>query len=81
MINEKIPLLNIHLNKELSQLSKYYKEFIEGLYALFCLMLDDPIENFWYECISMSLGYFQLLIYMIDETVSIKNFIFNFFIF
>ena len=71
MINEKSPLLKIQLNKELSQLSKYYKDFIEGLYALFCLMLDDPVENFWYECISMSLGYFQLLIYMIDETVSI----------
>ena len=69
MYNEKSPLLKIHLNSELSQLSKFYKDFIEGLYALFCLMLDDPIENFWYECISMSLGYFQLLIYMIDETV------------
>jgi hypothetical protein len=69
MYNEKSPLLKIHLNSELSQFSKFYKEFIEGLYALFCLMLDDTIENFWYECISMSLGYFQLLIYMIDETV------------
>lgn len=69
MINEKNPLLNIKLNKEASKLTKIYKEFVEGLYGLFFLMLDDPIENFWYECISMSLGYFQLLIYIIDETV------------
>jgi hypothetical protein len=33
-------------------------------------MLDDPVENFWFECISITLGYFQLLIYIIDETVS-----------
>ena len=71
MINEKSPLLKIQLYKELSQLSKYYKDFIEGLYALFCLMLDDPVENFWYECISMSLDYFRLLTYMRDEKVSI----------
>ena len=71
MYNEKSPLLKIHLNSELSQLSKFYKDFIEGLYALFCLMLDDPIENFWYECISILLGYFQLLILIFDETVSL----------
>lgn len=70
MINEKHPILNIKLNKELSILRQLYKEFIEGLYELFCLMLEDPVENFWYECISMALGYFQLLIYIIDETVS-----------
>lgn len=69
MINEKNPLLNIQLNKEVSKIKTMYKEFVDGLYSLFCLMLDDPIENFWYECISMSLGYFQLLIYIIDETV------------
>ena len=34
MYNEKSPLLKIHLNSELSQLSKYYKDFIEGLYKV-----------------------------------------------
>ncbi len=70
MINEKNLLSNIEINPDVSILVKIYKDFIEGLYELFCLMLDDPFENFWYECISMSLGYFQLLIYIIDETVS-----------
>ena len=70
MINEKHPILNIQLNKKLSRIRQFYKDFMKGLYALFCLMLDDPIENFWYECIGMCLGYFQLLIYIIDETVS-----------
>ena len=70
MINEKIPLLKIEINKKTSALENCYRNFIEGLYALFSFMLEDPIENFWYECISISLGYFQLLIYIIDETVS-----------
>ena len=70
MMDEKNSILNIQLNRKLSRLRTFYKDFIEGLYALFCLMLDDPIENFWYECIGMCLGYFQLLIYIIDETVS-----------
>ena len=70
MKNEKNPLLIIQLNKKVSKLSQFCKDFFEGLYALFFLMLDDIFENFWYECISISLGYFQLLIYILDETVS-----------
>ena len=70
MMKEKNPLLIIQLNKKVSKLSQFYKDFFEGLYALFFLMLDDIFENFWYECISISLGYFQLLIYILDETVS-----------
>ena len=70
MINEKILLSNLHIEKEESILTELYKNFVEGLYELYCLMLENPFENFWYECISLSLGYFQLLIYIIDETVS-----------
>ena len=70
MIKEKSRLINIQLKEKTSKIIIFYKDFIEGLYALYCFMLDDPIENFWYECISLSLGYFQLLIYIIDETVS-----------
>ena len=73
MIEEKNPLLNIKLNQKINPFIQFYKDFIEGLYALYYFMLDDPVENFWYECISISLGYFQLLIYIIDETVSSIN--------
>ena len=72
MIAEKSPLLKIELNKKELFIIKFYRDFVEGLYALYCFMLDDPIENFWYEIISISLGYFQLLIYVIDESVSPK---------
>lgn len=71
MINEKITLVNVQLNKKKPQLSSFYRDFIDGLYDLFCLILENPIENFWYECTSISLGYFQLLIYILDETVSL----------
>ena len=70
MINEKKLLSNIPLESGESILIDFYKNFVEGLFELFCIMLDNPFENFWYECISISLGYFQLLIYIIDETVS-----------
>ena len=70
MFFDKNLLLNIQINKKVSSINKLYKDFTEGLYALICFMLDDPIENFWYECISISLGYFQLIIYIIDESVS-----------
>ena len=73
----KNPLLLIKLNKNESKLSKIYTNFIEGLYALFSFMLEDIIENFWYECISIALGYFQLLIYIIDETVSLTIILFR----
>ncbi len=71
MINGKIQLLNIQFNQKISIFAKLYKEFNEGIYALFCFILDDPIENFWYECLSMILGYFQLLFFILDETVSL----------
>ena len=72
MIAEKSSLLKIKLNKKELLIIKFYRNFVEGLYALFCFMLDDPVENFWYESISISLGYFQILIYVIDESVSRK---------
>ena len=71
MINEKHPILNIKLNKELSILRQLYKEFLEGLYELFCLMLDDPIENFWYEVFNIIISYFQLIAFIFDKTVSL----------
>ena len=48
MINEKILLSNLHIEKEESALTVLYKNFVEGLYELYCLMLDNPFENFWY---------------------------------
>ena len=47
--NEKLPLLKIQLNKKISRIRNFYKDFIEGLYALSCFILDIPIENFWFE--------------------------------
>ena len=80
MINENYLLLNLQLTKKIPALTTFFKELEDALYALFCFILDDPIEFFWFECISMSLGYFQLLIFVLDETVSlitIKQFNFN----
>ena len=56
--------------KNKSKISEIYKKALEGLYKLFDKILEDPFENFFYECISIIFSYFQLLIYIIDETVS-----------
>jgi hypothetical protein len=37
---------------------------------LFDLILEDPLENFWYEIVGIVLGYIQILYYLIDKTVS-----------
>ena len=44
---------------------------MESFYALFELILEDPIENFWFECFNISIGYTQLISYTLDLTVNI----------
>ena len=79
MIGDKSSLLKIELSKKVSMFNEFYKDFIEGIYELFSIMLDEPVESIWYESISIILGYFQLIIYIIDESVSLFliNNIFN----
>ena len=71
MINEKNPLLKLKITKNKSAINGFYNTIIESIYALFDLILDHPIENFWYECINIFFGYMQLICYILDTTVSI----------
>ena len=64
------PELKIKLQKHKSKISEVYKNASEGLYKLFDKILEDPIENFFYECLSITLGYVQLIMYIVDQTVS-----------
>ena len=70
MLNENKSLLKLKLKKEKSNLTKLYKKVIESLYELFDLILDDPVENFWFELISLFICYIQIIMFIFNETVS-----------
>jgi hypothetical protein len=69
---ENNSILKAEINEKEYKLIKIIEEFYEGLYSLFYLIMKNPIENFWWECISLTIQYSQLLIFIVDETVS-KN--------
>jgi hypothetical protein len=69
---ENNSILKAEINEKEYKLIKKIEEFYEGSYSLFYLIMKNPIENFWWECISLTIQYSQLLIFIVDETVS-KN--------
>ena len=71
MIKEKNPLLNLKLTKNKSFIIEFYNSIIESIYTLYNLILEDPIENFWFECIHIFFGYMPIICYIWDTTVSI----------
>ena len=70
MLKENNPLLKLDIKVKKSFLFNIIIKVLESFYALFDLILEDPIENFWYEIVSIVLGYIQILYYLIDKTVS-----------
>ena len=70
MLKENNSLLNLKIIKEKSLLTKVGKKFIEALYELFELLLIDPIENIYFEIISLFIGYLQIIMFIFNETVS-----------
>ena len=70
MLKEKNPLLKLKLKKEKKLISNFLGDFIEGFYALYDFILENPIENFWYECFNIILSYLQLISLAFSETVS-----------
>ena len=70
MIKEKNPLLNLKIVKDKSPLLDFYNNEIETLFELFDLLLDNPIENIWFEFIKILFGYTQLIAFAFDPGVS-----------
>lgn len=77
MAKEKNPLLKINFSKKRNFIIDFYLTLSESIYSLFSLIMEDPIENFWFEIINTFSGYFQLIAYLFDSTVSIYLIIFN----
>ena len=76
MLKEKNPLIKIKIKKEISIFKKIINSLLESLFALFELILEDPIENFWFEIISLFICYIQMIMFIFNETV--RNIINNF---
>ena len=72
-------IINFELTKKHFSFYSKYKNTLENLFELFYYILKEPFSNFWCETITLFLEYFQLLIYITDEKVSIKNDIIIFF--
>ena len=63
-------IITIKIKKEQSLLTKLINNILESLFALFELILDDPIENFWFEIISLFICYIHIIMFIFNETVS-----------
>ena len=64
-------IINFELTKKHFSFYSKYKSSLENLFELFYCILKEPFSNFWWESITLFLEYFQLLIYITDEKVSI----------
>ena len=65
-------ILKLKLHKSTSFLLKFYYDNSEVLFTLYDLLLENPIEIFWYEFVHIFFGYSQLIAYLFDSTVSIQ---------
>ena len=70
MNNDNNIILKAKIEKKESKIINKINEFYEGFYALFYFILKNPLDNCWWECISITIQYFELLILIIDTTVS-----------
>ena len=73
MIKDVNSLFEFNNEKDKAKESQYFNTILENIYTLYELILDDPIENIWYECISIIISYLQIISYMFDNSVSIKK--------
>ena len=70
MLKEKNPLLQLKLKNEKIFIRKILHNILQSLYALFELILENPIENFWFEVLSIFICYIQIIMFIFNETVS-----------
>ena len=68
MQNEKI--LSAQITKKQSKIKITIKGLFEGFFSIFYCILKNPLDNVWWECISLIIQYLQLIIFMLDEAVS-----------
>ena len=57
MLKDKNPLLKLNLIEKKFILTEISIKIFESFYKLFDIILEDPIENFWFEFLGIAMGY------------------------
>ena len=70
MLKEKTPILKMNLKSKKETITNINNNLFSGLFLLYDFILENPIENFWYECINIIISYLQLISLSFDESVS-----------
>jgi hypothetical protein len=73
MINEKKEILNAKINKNESKFNEIIKELHESFFELFYFILKNPVNNIWWQCISITIQYAQMLLLILNSTVSNRS--------
>ena len=72
MLNEKEKkMIKAEIDNKESKFSEKIKEFYNAFNLLFYFILKNPLDSVWWECISLTIQYFQMLIFIVDKAVSI----------
>jgi hypothetical protein len=74
MQNEDKKILSAQIIEKESKIKSNIKWILEGFFSLFYLILKNPLDNLWWECISLIIQYFQLIFFVFDDTVSKYSF-------
>ena len=71
MQKEGKKILNSEIIQKPSKIKKSIKKLFDGFFSIFYYVLKNPLDNVWWECISLIIQYLQLIIFITDETVSL----------
>ena len=71
MLGELKKLIRIKIQQNNSFIRDLIKNSLESTFLLFYYLLKNPLENFWWECISIIIQYADMFLYLADKTVSI----------
>ena len=54
-----------------SYIQNRIRDCLESVFLVFHFILKNPLENFWWECISVIIQYADMFLYLTNKTVSI----------
>ena len=70
MSNRK-EISNVQFEFKKFSIYMFYESCLDNLYELFYYMIKDSTTGFWWESLTLISEYLQLIIYIIDEKVSL----------
>ena len=72
MQNDGKKILNAEIIKKESKIKSKIKDLLEGFFSIFYFILKNPLDYLWWESIRLIIQYLQLIIFIVDETVSLS---------